>query len=166
MHQNEDEQSQTQRHGGKASSSWPDQPNLSKITSQVSFTFQCVHKSLFSLISDPHFANSHFQITATKHTHRIMCMSYSIEKTLSFDFELKLHFESASQIPSPNFELSRADFLNKIISSCRSFIFLHHSSKFHLWNPRAHKQIHLSLDELNVQRLYIFTQLLILQIKF
>jgi hypothetical protein len=114
--------------------------------------FECVHKSLFSLISDPHFAYSHFQKSATKHTHRIMFMPYSIEKTLSLNFELKVHFESASQIPSPNFELSCADFFNKIINSYRCFIFLHHSSKFHLWNPciGAHKQIHLSPNELNV----------------
>jgi hypothetical protein len=49
-------------------------------------------------------------------------MSYSIEKTLSLDFESKLQFESTSQIPSPNFELSRVDFLNKIISCRRGFI--------------------------------------------
>ncbi|CAJ2634606.1 unnamed protein product [Trifolium pratense] len=114
--------------------------------------FKCVHKSWFSFISDPHFTNSHFQITTAKHTHRIMFMSYSIVKTLSLDFESKLHFYSASQIPSPDFEFSYVDFLNKIISSCRGFIFLHQSSKFHLWNPctGAHKQIPLSPNELNV----------------
>jgi hypothetical protein len=77
--------------------------------------FKCVHKSLFSLISDPHFKNLHFQITTAKHTHRIIFMSYSIEKTLSLDFESKLQFESTSQIRSPNFELPRVNFLNKII---------------------------------------------------
>jgi F-box interacting protein len=79
-------------------------------------------------------------------------MSNSIAKTLSLDFESKLHIDFASQIPSPNFELSQADFFNKIISSCRGFIFLRQSSKFHLWNPctGAHKQVPLSPNELNV----------------
>jgi F-box interacting protein len=39
--------------------------------------FKCVCKLWFSLISDTHFANSHFQITAATHSPTILFLSYS-----------------------------------------------------------------------------------------
>jgi F-box interacting protein len=79
-------------------------------------------------------------------------MSNDLRKTLSIDFESKLHF---TEIPSPNFLQPESDFLFDIISSCRGFIFLHHSSKFQLWNPStgAFRQIPLSPNELNEDNL-------------
>jgi len=50
--------------------------------------FKCVSKSWFCLISDPHFANSHFQLTAPTHTHRILLISTLAPKILSIDLEV------------------------------------------------------------------------------
>jgi hypothetical protein len=115
MHQNEDEQSICRSMEENYLPHDLINQIIPRLPVKSRLHFKCVHKSLFSLISDSHLKNSHFQITAAKHTHRIMFMSYSIEKTLSLDFESKLQFESTSQIRSPNFELPRVNFLNKII---------------------------------------------------
>ncbi|RHN59202.1 putative F-box domain-containing protein [Medicago truncatula] len=53
--------------------------------------FKCVCKLWFSLISDPHFANSHFQLTAAANTPRIMCISYLSHEIQSLYFEAFLN---------------------------------------------------------------------------
>ena len=114
--------------------------------------FECVCKPWFFLISnDPHFANSHFQITASTHTRKIMFISPSLSDTLSFDFEVSIQNNTVIERSNPNFINPLSGRLLEIVRSCRGFIFLYHNSSFHLWNPstRVHKQIPLSPIELN-----------------
>jgi hypothetical protein len=105
--------------------------------------FKCVCKSWFSLISDPHFTNSHFDITATS-THRILLISNSTHETRSIDFEAPFNCDSASL--NLNFLLPQTHLDLEIIGSCRGFIILHCSSEIHISNPSTglHKQIPLS----------------------
>jgi len=113
---------------------------------------KCVCKPWLSLISnDPHFANSHFQITASTHTRKIMFISPSLSDTLSFNFEVSIQNNTVIERPNPNFINPLSDGLIEIVRSCRCFIFLYHNSSFHLWNPstRVHKQIPLSPIEFN-----------------
>jgi len=126
---------------------------LSRLAVKSLLRFKCVCKSWLSLIShDPHFANSHFQITASTHTRKIMFITSSLSDTLSFDFEVSIRNNTVIERPNPNFITPLSDGLIEIVSSCRGFIFLHHNSSFYLWNPstRVHKQIPLSPIELNV----------------
>lgn len=114
--------------------------------------FKCVCKSWFSLISDTHFANSHFQITA-KHSRRVLFMLNHVPTTLSLDFEA-LHCDNAvSEIPNPipNFVEPPCDSLDTNSSSCRGFIFLHNDPDLFIWNPstRVYKQIPLSPNDSN-----------------
>ncbi|CAJ2634607.1 unnamed protein product [Trifolium pratense] len=83
-------------------------------------------------------------------------MSNHFQKTLSLDSELKLDFDSAFEIPNPNFLHPQS--VVQMISSCRGFIFSHHSSKFQLWNPSigAVKQIPLSPNELNNNYCFLY----------
>ena len=117
--------------------------------------FKCVCKSWFSLIShDPHFANSHFQITASTHTRRILFISTSELEILSIDLEASLNVEAAS--------LNHLTFVPQsylcihINASCRGFIFLPRSSDIYLWNPSTgvHKQIPLSPIDSNLDGIY------------
>ncbi|CAJ2634486.1 unnamed protein product [Trifolium pratense] len=108
--------------------------------------FKCICKSWLTLISDTHFANSHFEIMAATHTHRIMFISTSPpHQTQSIDFESSLR--SAS--PNLNFLLPQTHSDLKIKGSCRGFILLRCSSEFHIWNPSTglHKQIPLSTND-------------------
>ncbi|RHN64154.1 putative F-box domain, galactose oxidase/kelch, beta-propeller, F-box associated interaction [Medicago truncatula] len=98
--------------------------------------FKCVCKSWFSLIShDPHFANSHFQLTAATHTHRIMFRT-PISEIRSVDLEASLHDDYAFMLPEPYTDLN-------IKASSRGFIVFNCASNIYLWNPStgAQKQI-------------------------
>jgi F-box interacting protein len=79
-------------------------------------------------------------------------MSNYLQKTLSLDSESKLDFDTAREIPRPDFLHPHSNFCKETISSCRGFIFLHNSSNFNIWNPSTgvHKQIPLSPNELKV----------------
>jgi len=125
--------------------------------------FKCVCKSWISLISDPNFANSHFELTATSHTRRILSISsHSPHEFRSIDFEsssLNHHWASLNL----NFSLPQSYFPPDIRGSCRGFIFLHCSSNICIWNPSTgfHKQIPLSpfdtkLKEYHFDHLYGF----------
>ncbi|RHN52061.1 putative F-box domain, galactose oxidase/kelch, beta-propeller, F-box associated interaction [Medicago truncatula] len=115
--------------------------------------FKCVCKLLFSLISQTHFAISHFEITAA-HNPRILFMSNPDLETRLIDFETSLSDYYTSTSLNLNFMRPRSDprrrplYCNFIETkcSCRGFIFLHHDSNIYLWNPstRVHKQIPLS----------------------
>jgi len=124
--------------------------------------FKSVCKSWFSLISfDPHFANSHFQLTASKHTHRLMFMTNYIPQTLSLDFEASLDYDTAIEIPhpNPNFVKPQSDYAIKYTSSCRGFIFLYnHPNIIYLWNPStgANKKIPLSPFGSNLNATYYY----------
>ncbi|KAK2411907.1 F-box/kelch-repeat protein [Trifolium repens] len=109
--------------------------------------FKCVCKLWLTLISDTHFANSHFQITAATHTHRIMFISNSYDIDRFIDFEASLDQDTASVSLNLNFMSSESYFYNiEIKGSCRGIIFLYCCSNIYLWNPStgAHKQIPLS----------------------
>ncbi|CAJ2634488.1 unnamed protein product [Trifolium pratense] len=111
--------------------------------------FKCVCKLWLTLISDIHFANSHFQITAATHTHRILFISYSAtHETRSIDFEASLHDNSACVSPNLNFMYSQQPYFSlNIKGSCGGFIVLHcFVGLIYLWNPSTglHKRISLS----------------------
>jgi F-box interacting protein len=115
--------------------------------------FKCVCKLWFSLISQTHFAISHFEITAA-HSPRILFISNPDLETRLIYFEASLSDYYTSTSLNINFMRPRPDprrppqncFFIETKCSCRGFIFLHHASKFYLWNPstRVHKQIPLS----------------------
>ncbi|GAU41603.1 hypothetical protein TSUD_196730 [Trifolium subterraneum] len=129
--------------------------------------FKCVSKSWFSLISDPHFANSHFQFSATTLTRRILLMSASPTlESRSINFEASsLDDDSASVSLYPNFMLFESYSHVHIEGSCRGFLLLrcdseqmqnHRSVYLWIWNPSTgfHRKIPLSpfssnLDEVD-----------------
>jgi len=104
--------------------------------------FKCVCKFWFSLISDPKFADSHFELTSATHTHRILSISScSPLQIRSIDFEssrLNNHCDSLFNFSLP------PDI--RIRGSCRGFIYLQCSSNIYLCNPSTglYKQIPLS----------------------
>ncbi|KAK2379250.1 F-box/kelch-repeat protein [Trifolium repens] len=106
--------------------------------------FKCVCKSWYSLISNPNFSNSHFQLTAATHTRRIMSISVSPPKICSIDFETSFTYDHASF--NVNFWLPQSNFPVEIKGSCRGFIFLYCRPYIYLWNPSSgfKKQIHVS----------------------
>ncbi|RHN39071.1 putative F-box domain-containing protein [Medicago truncatula] len=108
--------------------------------------FKCVCKSWLTLISDPHFANSHFQITSKTHIHRLVIISTPNLKTRSIDFETSLNHDSACAPLDLNFTHDLSYFNVEIKGSCNGFIFMHSSSDILLWNSSigVHKQIPLS----------------------
>jgi len=115
--------------------------------------FKCVCKLWFSLISQTHFAISHFEITAA-HNPKILFISNPDLETRLIDFEASLNDYYTSTTLNLNFMRPRPDprhpprycFFIETKCSCRGFIYLHHGSNFYLWNPstRVHKQIPLS----------------------
>ncbi|KAI5416058.1 hypothetical protein KIW84_041196 [Lathyrus oleraceus] len=108
--------------------------------------FQCLSKAWFSLISDPDFAKYHFQFAP--HTRRIEFISNDLQQTTSIDFEEHLDLRNAI-VKRCNFLDPQAESLIPIISSCRGFIFFHHSSSFCILNPctKVHRQIPLAPGE-------------------
>jgi F-box interacting protein len=117
---------------------------------------KCVCKSWFSLISDSHFANSHFHLAATTRTHRILFISTPALETRSIDFETPFRDESTSASLNLSFMHPQSHFNHEIKGSCRGFVFLHRSSDIYLWNPStgAHKQIPLSPIDSNLDDKY------------
>jgi len=95
--------------------------------------FKCVCKSWFSLISDPHFANSQFQFTTATHTRRIIGLSALSHEIRSIDVDAWLN----DDLPSPNlnFLLPKSYFPFEIKGSCRGFLFLYRFPDICLWNP-------------------------------
>ncbi|XP_050917915.1 F-box/kelch-repeat protein At3g06240 [Lathyrus oleraceus] len=108
--------------------------------------FQCLSKAWFSLISDPDFAEYHFQFAP--HTRRIEFISNDLQQTTSMDFEEHLDLRNAI-VKRCNFLDPQVESLIPIISSCRGFIFFHHSSGFCILNPctKVHREIPLAPGE-------------------
>jgi F-box interacting protein len=126
---------------------------LLKLPVKFLIRFKCVCKSWFSLISDSHFANSHFQLTATN-IPKILGISVSPPEFLSIDFEN--HVSASLNL---NFSLPQSYFPFQIKDSCRGFLFLHFDfSRNYLWNPstRFHKQIPVSPIHSNLEAYYLF----------
>ncbi|XP_027331899.1 F-box/kelch-repeat protein At3g23880-like [Abrus precatorius] len=116
--------------------------------------FKCVSKSWLSLISDPHFAKSHFELAATP-THRLLLLGQSLYEARSIDLNASLHDDSASAALNLNFSISQYD---KIIGSCRGFLLIACNPNLYVWNPStgAHKRIPSSPVESNLEAM-IFT---------
>ncbi|RHN40014.1 putative F-box domain-containing protein [Medicago truncatula] len=110
--------------------------------------FKCVCKSWFSLISDPHFANSHVDVSSA----RIVLISRTPPTVgiRSIDFETSINHDSFSL--DHNFLLHRGYYFHEIKGSCRGFIFLHCWTNIYVWNPssRFHKKIPLSPFDLKL----------------
>jgi len=104
--------------------------------------FKCICKSWFSLISDPHFANSHVDVSSA----RIVLISRTPPPVgiRSIDFETSINHDFVSL--DHNFLLPRDYYFYEIKGSCRGFIFLHCWTNLYVWNPssRFHKEIPLS----------------------
>jgi len=117
---------------------------LLKLPVKSLIRFKCVCKLWFSLISDPHFANSHFQLTSATHAPRIMCISYLSHEIQSIDFEAFLNDDPALQ--NLNFSLPESYFPVEFRGSCRGFILLYRRSNIYIWNPSTgfKKQIPVS----------------------
>ncbi|XP_061344289.1 F-box/kelch-repeat protein At3g23880-like [Gastrolobium bilobum] len=118
--------------------------------------FKCVCKSWLSLISNPHFAKSHFELSATP-SNRVLCVASSGSEALSIDVDASLHDDSAlvslvSPRPQPGEPVA-------IFGSCRGFLLLgrDENPNLYLWNPSTgfHKQ--LSCPEI-VRKKYIYPQ--------
>ncbi|KEH32241.1 putative F-box domain, galactose oxidase/kelch, beta-propeller, F-box associated interaction [Medicago truncatula] len=105
--------------------------------------FKCVCKSWFSLISEPHFTNSHFQLTAATPSRRILFISTPPQ---SIDLEASLGYDTISSAVNLDFLLPEPNYDFEIKGSCRGFILLHCFSSLYLWNPSTgfHKQIPMS----------------------
>ncbi|WVZ07473.1 hypothetical protein V8G54_020819 [Vigna mungo] len=138
--------------------------------------FKCVSKSWLSLISDPQFGVSHYDLAATP-THRILMRSndfyaQSIDSNAPFidsgEGSLCLLRAVHLLLPPPSppripdfFHFD--DFRNQphILGSCRGFILLYYerSDDLILWNPSigVHKQLpHFQYDNITREFLYGF----------
>ncbi|KEH31282.1 putative F-box domain, galactose oxidase/kelch, beta-propeller, F-box associated interaction [Medicago truncatula] len=122
------------------------------VKSLISFT--CVCKSWLTLISNPDFANSHFQLTATAQTRRILFISHSSIPIQSRDFESS--FKNDPDSLNLNFTPPEFCFRLQIKGSGRGFVFLHRSLNIYIWNPSTgfHKQIPLSPFNSNLEEYY------------
>ncbi|KAK7348261.1 hypothetical protein VNO80_22812 [Phaseolus coccineus] len=100
--------------------------------------FKSVCKSWFSLISDPHFAISHFEL-ALACTERLLFLEPTVPEVRSIDFNAPLHDDSASAA----LNLSPESHCDLILGSCRGFLLLDCSPSLCLWNPATgiHKQV-------------------------
>ncbi|XP_058739953.1 F-box/kelch-repeat protein At3g06240-like [Vicia villosa] len=97
---------------------------------------KCVCKSWLSLISDPDFGTSHFQLAASQPTHRLVSLkNYCFPlKTLSIDFDASLNDDSSySSLLSLRFLHLRS--FCEIVGSCRGFLLLTCDKDFYIWNP-------------------------------
>ncbi|PNY17036.1 F-box/kelch-repeat protein [Trifolium pratense] len=111
--------------------------------------FKRVCKSWFSIISDTHFANSHFELTAATQTHRTLLLA-----TLTPHETIELSVDDDDSVYAllnpPNFLPSKPNSCIGIKGSCRGFILFYcFSSRYlYLWNPSTglHKQIPLSFN--------------------
>ncbi|XP_061344238.1 F-box/kelch-repeat protein At3g06240-like [Gastrolobium bilobum] len=110
--------------------------------------FKCVRKSWFSLISDPHFANSHFELSA-RPSHRFLYMEAFGSEARSIDIDASLHDDSAIVTVIPPFTKTGAESF-KIFGSCRGFVLLRRYSNpnLYIWNPSTGFHIQLSYPKI------------------
>jgi F-box interacting protein len=113
---------------------------LLKLPVKTLLRCRSVCKLWLSLISDPHFTTSHFQLASST---RLLFIEYRDSQTLSIDFNAWLDDDSAFSL-SPDF--LHLESRPEIGGSCRGFLFIYCYRDFYLWNPstRVHKQIPLS----------------------
>ncbi|KAG4941562.1 hypothetical protein JHK87_045433 [Glycine soja] len=103
--------------------------------------FKCVCKLWLSLISDPHFAISHFEQAAI-HNERLVLLAPCAREFRSIDFNASLHDNSASAALKLDF-LPPKPYYVRILGSCRGFVLLDCCQSLHVWNPSTgvHKQV-------------------------
>ncbi|QCE15608.1 F-box/kelch-repeat protein At3g23880-like [Vigna unguiculata] len=117
------------------------------------FRFKCVCKSWLSLLSDPHFATSHFQ-RPTANTARLLLIAPPNPEIRSIDFNASLHDDSATYTLNLDF-LSPRDYNDlRIIGSCRGFLLLNSYQSLWVWNPSTgvHKKLPSTLIESNLRQ--------------
>ncbi|XP_057422773.1 F-box/kelch-repeat protein At3g23880-like [Lotus japonicus] len=112
--------------------------------------FKCVCTAWNSLISNPQFAKSHFDLGASP-THRLLLDKVNDDSVESFDFEASLHDDSAVvNLKFPPY--IAPSFLT--LGSCRGFILLAtmmgpSAGDLILWNPStgSHREIPVTYDD-------------------
>ncbi|KAJ1427234.1 F-box-like domain superfamily [Sesbania bispinosa] len=104
--------------------------------------FKCVCKSWLSLISDPYFARSHFELAAAR-THRIVFLETCAPEIRSIDTDASLNDDSASVAIKLNPLPFRSYSHLSILGSCRGFLLLDCNINLNILNPSTgvHKQI-------------------------
>nr|KYP58174.1 F-box/kelch-repeat protein At3g06240 family [Cajanus cajan] len=112
--------------------------------------FKTVCKSWLTLISDPHFASSHFELAAAC-TERLVFVSLalslpSVPEFRTIDFNAHLLDDSASPTFKNMFYRPRPYDDIEFLGSCRGFLLLELNGIFCVWNPStgAYKFVHPS----------------------
>ncbi|RDX92869.1 F-box/kelch-repeat protein, partial [Mucuna pruriens] len=95
--------------------------------------FKSVCKSWLSLISDPRFAISHYELGVAS-TEKLMYLAPRARQYLSIDFNESLHSNSAFAALHLCFRPPKS-FLYEILGSCRGFLLLICRQSLYLWNP-------------------------------
>ncbi|KAK7411792.1 hypothetical protein VNO78_03232 [Psophocarpus tetragonolobus] len=100
---------------------------------------KCVCKSWLWLISDPHFAKTHFDVAAP--THRVLlkfCTKDFLAHSIDIEAPLNHAFEVPITLPSPS-PFVKHSYQIDIVGSCRGFLLLTATQRrriyFLLWNP-------------------------------
>ncbi|CAJ1974378.1 unnamed protein product [Sphenostylis stenocarpa] len=107
--------------------------------------FKCVYKSWLCLLSDPHFAISHFQrITAS--ANRLMFIVPPALEIQSIDFNASLHDDSSCSVLNLNFLPPNSYHNVQIMGSYWGFLLLNCCQSLWVWNPSTgvHRKLSLS----------------------
>ncbi|XP_061374147.1 F-box/kelch-repeat protein At3g23880-like [Gastrolobium bilobum] len=107
--------------------------------------FKCVCKSWHSHISDPHFAKSHYELSAAP-SHRLLHITRS---------------GKVSFIP-PLLKRAKGKLMHtpKILGSCRGFVLIERYQNLYIWNPLTGFHRHLSYSDIGKQHHYPATLLI------
>ncbi|RDX70087.1 F-box/kelch-repeat protein, partial [Mucuna pruriens] len=129
--------------------------------------FKCVCKSWFSLISDPQFGISHYDLAAAP-SHRLLFRSNDFyAQSIDLDTPLKIYYRDIAYFPLPLPSPPCVDqfyfrFQNQpeILGSCRGLVILYYknSNDLILWNPSigVHKRLKNFEDGITSRFLYGF----------
>ncbi|XP_061366287.1 F-box/kelch-repeat protein At3g23880-like [Gastrolobium bilobum] len=111
--------------------------------------FKCVCKSWLSLISDPSFANSHFELSAAP-SHRLLFKTRYGSEAHSNDVDASFHDDSAFvRLVHPLPESAMFPYGFQVLGSCRGFVlFIGRDSNLYIWNPsNGFHRRHLSFSD-------------------
>ncbi|KAK7245353.1 hypothetical protein RIF29_40193 [Crotalaria pallida] len=109
---------------------------LLRLPVKILLCFKCVSKSWLSLISDPQFAKSHFELAATP-THRLLCLPEKGFTSQARSLDLDASSLHGASVSAPlNLSFLPPFSFTEIKCSCRGFLLLCHSFEdLYLWNP-------------------------------